>query len=358
VSTPPFRAAGRTRRGVQSLRDLLGRQADAARVISGAHHSSWNGRREPMPPNAGDHIALAGWDGTLHFSQEIYDALQEMFERRGEQHDLATLTRYRSALRAMLHENAHLLMPAGRQVGEAEERAAFFSDASTRTLSEGAIDAWTLRNLNRYLEVLGLDEIAPGILDAPEEVRYPHLAAAADALAERIGDLPLVRRAFDDRGADELLRRMAIEPADRMWRVAAGFMYEASELPDLDLTHRQIAAAKSWLEDGMRAEFRALAGLPDHPKEDAGKVRAAEDGRQAGEWAFRAGAQRLTVLQDRYRGGVEHDAGLIVQQVLDASPPLSGTRRLDPDSFGDRRSRPQTPGSGRQSPDRTHGPDG
>jgi len=342
VSTPPFRAAGRTRRGVQSRRELLGRAADAARVISGAHHSSWNGRLAPMPPNVGDHIAIAGWDGTLHFDQrEIIEPLQEMFDQRGQEHDVRTLMRYRSALRAVLHENAHLLMPVGRRIGDPEERAAYHGDASARALVEGGIDAWTLHNLDRFIDVLGLEEIAPRLKSAPEEVKYPHLAAAADALAERLGEV-------SDLGSDDVLRRLVIEPTDRQWRVVGGLLYEASDLPDLQRGQRDAAQAKTWFEDAMRPAFVVLRDLPDHPKEPRAQARAAEYGRTIGEQAFRAGAERVAVLEQRYR----QSSQMVVQKALGAVPPLTGVRRPDPDSLGNRASRPPTNAPTRQPPDR------
>lgn len=75
------------------------------------------------------------------------------------------------------------------------------TDPARKALEEGATEAWAVRNLDRYIDELGLEDVVPGIKSVTEISRYQHYMPAADVLAERIGDQPGV-------GRDEVLRQM------------------------------------------------------------------------------------------------------------------------------------------------------
>ncbi|GAB2685590.1 hypothetical protein [Kribbella swartbergensis] len=288
--TPPT-VPGRP--GVRSFDELMDRQAEAALALSGADHSSW--RRGRLGPTRtvdnGIVLGTADWDGTLRYHHdEVVKPLQEMFARQGQQLDAATLVRYRSALLVVLHENAHMLAPAGRDNGD-ERDTPLSPDAARSALEEGATEAWAVRNLDRYIDELGLEQVAPGIKSVTEVPRYQHYLPAVDVLTERIGDQSGVTR-------DEILRRMNCALSDGKWPVAVDLMYESSELPEL-VPPEDMRRVKREIDQAMRTPFRSLAAL-------ATRMPIANRRRESaalGEAAFFEGLRAVARLENTYRTG-------------------------------------------------------
>jgi hypothetical protein len=251
--------------GVQSFDELMDRQADAALALSGADHSSW--RRGQLGPtrrvDRGIVLGTADWDGTLRYHYgEVVKPLQEMFARRGQELDPESLVRYRSALLIVLHENAHMMAPPGRDNGD-ERDSPLSPDAARKALEEGATEAWAVRNLDRYIDELGLEEVAPGIKGVTEISRYQHYMPAADVLAERIGGGPA--------GRDELLRQMNCALSDGKWPVAVDAIYRNSELPEL-VPPGDERRVKREIDQAMLAPFDVTAPIAVTAK--AGRTRA------------------------------------------------------------------------------------
>ncbi|MEU8224812.1 hypothetical protein [Kribbella sp. NPDC048915] len=249
------------RRGVRTFDELMDRQAEAAVALSGAHHSSWRRGRlgHTRTVERGIVLGTADWDGTLRYHHGDFVApLQEMFARQGQGIAPQDLVRYRSALLVVLHENAHMLAPQGRDNGD--ERDTPLSP-DRKALEEGATEAWAMRNLDRYIDELGLAEICPGLKRVTEISRYQQYMPAVDVLAERVGEGAGLGRAGAPpaAGRDEVVRRMNCALSDGKWPVLVDLMYESSELRTLAPEHeRQV---KRRIDRAMRAPFRALADL-------------------------------------------------------------------------------------------------
>jgi hypothetical protein len=279
------------RRGVQSFDELMARQAQATLALSGADHSSWKqGRLGPTRTvDRGIVLGTADWDGTLRYHYEhVVKPLQEMFARQGQNLDHDSLVRYRSALLVVLHENAHMLAPPGRDNGD-ERDTPLSEDPARKALEEGATDAWAIRNLDRYIDELGLEEIAPGIKGVSEISRYQHYAPAADALAKRIGEHSGV-------GHDEVLRQMNCVLSDGKWPVAVDLMYENSDLAEL-VPERDVRQVKRQIGEAMRAPFRRLRELETRtPLTDRRRLSAG-----LGEAAFFEGRRVVAALEQTYR---------------------------------------------------------
>ncbi|HZX05261.1 hypothetical protein [Kribbella sp.] len=281
--------------GVRSFDELMARQADAAIALSGAHHSSW--RRGQLGPtrkvDRGIVLGTADWDGTLRYDHgEVVKPLREMFARQGRQLAAEDLVRYRSALLVVLHENTHMLAPEGRDNGDREDRDTPLSpDAARMALEEGATEAWAYRNLDRYIDELGLEDVAPGLNSVTAISRYQHYLPAADILAERIGER-------SGAGRDELLRQLNCELSDRKWRVVTEHLYQSSNLPEL-VPPGDVRRVRGELNQAMRAAFSSLTDL-----ETMMPVRSrATQSAALGEAAYYEGLRAVARIEERYRSG-------------------------------------------------------
>jgi hypothetical protein len=213
-----------------------------------------------------------------------------MFARQGEQISAADLVKYRSALLIVLHENAHMLAPEGRDNGD-ELDTPLSPDAARKGLEEGATEAWAYRNLDRYIDELGLEEIVPGIKQVTAISRYQHYLPAADVLAERVGE-----RAGP--GRDEVLRQMNNTLSDGKWPVAVELMYQNSDLPRL-VPPENIRQVRREIGAAMRAPFRSLTELETVMPVNSRAVKSAA----LGEAAYYEGLRAVTRLEEQYRSG-------------------------------------------------------
>lgn len=282
-----------TRPGVRSFDQLMDRQADAALALSGAHHSSWKRGRlgQTRKVDRGIVLGTADWDGTLRYDYgEVVKPLQDMFAQQGRQASAEDLVRYRSALLVVLHENAHMLAPEGRDNGD-ERDTPLSPDAARKGLEEGATEAWAYRNLDRYIDELGLEDVAPGLKSVTAISRYQHYLPAADVLAERIGEYAGV-------GRDEILRQMNCGLSDGKWPVAVEHLYQSSNLPEL-VPPGEVRKVRRELGRAMRAPFRSLTDL-----ETVMPVRnRAAQSAALGEAAYYEGLRAVARIEEGYRSG-------------------------------------------------------
>lgn len=287
-----------TVRGVQSFDELMARQAAAALALSGAHHSSWKPGQlgQTRKVDHGIVLGTADWDGTLRYDyNEVVKPLQEMFAQRGRPVSDRDLVRYRSALLVVLHENAHMLAPEGRDNGD-ERDTPLSPDAARKALEEGATEAWAYRNLDRYIEELGLEEICPDLNRVTAISRYQHYMPAADVLAERIGE-----RFGDQAGVrrDEILRQMNCGLSDGKWPVAVEHLYQSSNLPQL-VPPGDVREVKRQLDSAMRVPFRSLTDLQSVMPVQSRAAKSAA----LGEAAYYEGLRAIQRIEEGYRSGL------------------------------------------------------
>jgi len=190
----------------------MAEQARAAVRVTDAHHSSWNRRVQPLPAQVDDRRAIARWDGTLQYDERRVTApLREMFDNAGREQSRAVLGRYRAALKDVFHENIHLLAAAGTSHGMGHDA---YQEEAVEVLDEAVTEAHSYNDLNAYIDVLGLEEIAPGISSVQYGQSYPQYMPAVETFANAVG-----RRSGLD-GA-EVIRRLAVVNAEDKFRVAA-----------------------------------------------------------------------------------------------------------------------------------------
>jgi hypothetical protein len=277
---------------VLSFRELMKRQARAAVAISGAEHSDWNGKvRIPRKhPDRG----VAGWDGSLTYSYEqIKRPLREMFRQAGRQHDEATLLTFRNALKTILHENAHLLVPR-RSDRRAAERE--FESLAGEVLEEGITEAWAYDQVNAYIDELDLEKIAPGIRDVQgPPVVYARYAPAARELAAGVADRLGI-------SGDEMIAQLNREDVAGKWDLITDAMFDRSELPRL-VPESEHAEVKAQIRATMQERLEGVKDLTG----------ANEKGEQRARYLV---VQSALVGQDTYRAGAE----LVVQLEKDRSP--------------------------------------
>lgn len=317
---------------VTSYRQLMAEQARAAVRVTGAHHSSWNGVVQPLPPEDAGHRGLAKWDGTVQYSDSrVTYPLQQMFENRGRTQRPEALQRYRDALKVVYHENVHMLAAIGTSHGFGSEA---YQQPAERVLEEGVTEAYAHTSLNEYIEELGLEEIAPGISSVREPVAYPQYVPAAQTFADAVG-----RRSGLD--GKEVLRRIAIVNTEEKFRVAAELVYASSDLPER-VPESERAGAVQRIEDAMKKPF---AQVRDYQADDASDLRMSA---LAGAAADRAGYQEVRALQAQWPTP-HQELGDTLRLGLGGTTPLHGTQRLSGDQFGSRRQENQ-PGRAQQPP--------
>ena len=202
---------------VASFDELMAEQARAAVKVTGAHHSSWNRRVETLSPDD-PRWGLACWDHTIKYHPEhVIATLQDMFNRAGQQHDDATLHRYREALRVVLHENIHLLTAAG--TSHAMGFVAYDTEPAHEVLDEATTELAAQNMLNKYIAELGLEAIAPGISTVDTVADYREYTPAVERFARDLG----VRAEL---AGDEVIRQMSVVNAEDKFGVAAELLYE------------------------------------------------------------------------------------------------------------------------------------
>jgi hypothetical protein len=258
---------------VTSYRELTEQQAKAAVAISGAHHSSWNGRQQDTDP-AEKIRGSAGWDHTIAYSRELVtEPVQEMFRNaRAYNQDPTTLKSYREAVKTMLHENVHMLAAEGADHRQAES---VIDQPGVRQFEEGITELYSQQKLNDYIDELGLEEIAPGLKGADAVKAYRKFLPAAETFTDTIARESKVDKA-------DLVGRMAIVTADQKFRVGAETIYDNSKLPGVVPSDQREAAVRR-IEAAMKQPFSEVSQVSDNEpmrRRESSKVgaRAAEAG--------------------------------------------------------------------------------
>lgn len=271
---------------VTSQKELMAEQARSAVRISGAHHSSWNGRLAVADPARKVRGAVK-WDNTIEYSDpSVNEPLREMFDNaRVHNQDPETLRSYREALKTVLHENTHVLAAEGTDHSDAEH--AFNHTPGARALEEGVTELYSYNNLNAYIDDLGLEEIAPGISTAEARPSYKQYTPAAQRFSEAIG-----RRSGVD--SDEVVRRLAVVNAGQKFRVAAEMLYDNSDLPGLVPDQERDAAVRR-IETAMQAP---LANLGNLDKTDEDQLRRASA--KAGANAVQTGTGEMDAIRAQW----------------------------------------------------------
>jgi hypothetical protein len=310
---------------VSSFAELMQVQAAVTVAVMEAHHSSWNNQYEVLPHDT-QQVSGVSWDGSIKYHPlDVVEPLREMFDRAGQQHDSATLDRYREALRTVFHENIHLLAGPGTSL-------AFPLDAhdgkAHKTFEEAVTERATQNELNNFIARLGLEQIAPGISAAQADA-YGAYVPAVDVFSAAVGaDVGL--------DADDVIRRMAVVNAAEKFPVAAELLYSKH------LTQLVPETAKA---DAIRriaeAMHTPLAAIHDYDSKDPDDVRMSA---LAGRSAFRKASAEVEKIAEEWSGNEE------LRRTLDAG--LGATMPLHNPLRDDRHSKdPQVDvGNSRQPP--------
>jgi hypothetical protein len=342
-----------------SLTTFMRSQAAVARDLADADRTNWDGRYTPL--NEPGIRGRAEWTGTIRYDERrVLAPLREMFRTPGRQHDRRTLERFASAMKTVLHENAHLL--TSRRTSHMNGKHQVESQPATKALEEGISELWAQRNLKGYIDRLGLESIAPGIGEARPEQSYEQYTPAAAALVEMVAEKAGLH-------PDEVLRRMNNVHAGQKWEVAADLLYEANGLPELVPPERRSEVTRNIareMRDGFERNHPDRFGpraLPDSYAE-AGKAAFAAGQRDAevyratygdGQIVQRARGSRPSGRSTRgppNRSGLE-DADRAAALHSSEAPPLSSTRRLHPSQFGSQRDPAQPANSPGRGPEVT-----
>lgn len=268
---------------VRSVEELFAAQASAAVAISGADHSSWSGRTGVVAQQEGVSCTygLAYWNGDIAYDDTTRATLREMFDTAGQQHDFATLVRFRHALRVVLHENSHML---ARPNTEWEHGRDEYQTAAGKALEEGVTEGWSFDNLSRYITELGIDEIAPGINDVEGVRLYPQYHPATAKLCEGIGE-------FTGRTGAEVLTELNNASARDKWLTAVGMLWEHSGMPDR-FAGRDAEETRAEFAAELRNEFGNLKNL-----EGRGYDAQVQASREAGQRAVATVVKRIRKLE-------------------------------------------------------------
>lgn len=250
---------------------------EIARELSGAHHSSWNGRTETVfreftgaqinhdhttftrPPDPRDPAngeperrrSAVQWTGTIRLDQErVVLPLDDMLDHANDaEFGDADLVSWKTALRARLQAHGHLLSPEGEDYanGQLVNRHGWM-----KVIDRGATEAWARHDLDGCVDRLGLPApLTEALMRVDAEYDDPVATAAAERLATRIAaDHPAAE--FGD-----VIRALNNEtPAGKLGR-AAQLAYDASPLEQAELPGVVAHAARDALEDEL------LSGLAD-----------------------------------------------------------------------------------------------
>lgn len=358
---------------VTGFRELMDEQANAAVRVSGAHHSSWNGRYGARIARDSELGGTANWDHSISYNpRHVDERLQQMFRNaRVHMQDPADLRGYRDALRVVLHENVHLLSSEGRE--HSQSYNAMATDPGVRPLEEGVTELYSHQALNDYIDELGVEQIAPGIKSVRSPKVYKEFTPAVEGFAERVGQKSGMQR-------EEVIARLAVVPADHKFQVAAAAMYDNSRLPGM-VPEDQRAQAIGQIAKAMSSEFGKIDKLPKSADADERRrigMQAAVEGskvisRLKKQWQMPApsqqvqrgvGAQQQTAQQQQTTQpgqgqgmqGPGGPAGLppdiaAAARAGTSGPPLASASRLSADRQGSRSTTSTTPTVQRHGPE-------
>ncbi|HZX01989.1 hypothetical protein [Kribbella sp.] len=351
---------------VTTFRELMREQANAAVQVSGAHHSSWNGRFGAPIARESDLGGTANWDSSISYNpRHVDERLQQMFHNnRVHNQDRSELVGYRDAMRVVLHENVHMLSSEGRD--HSQSQAAFATGPGVRPLEEGMTELYSHQALNDYIDELGVDQVAPGIKNVKSAQVYKEYTPAAEGFAETVGQKSGLQR-------EELIERLAVVPADQKFTVAAAAMYDNSRLPGM-IPEDQREQAIGQIAKAMGSEFGRVERLPKSADADTRRAvgrQAAVEGSKVmtqlkQQWRMPAPGQQMqrgvateqqqAAQPDHEAQGPASPAGLppdiaAAARVGLSGPPLASASRLRADRQGARGTGSTSPGVQRQGPE-------
>ncbi|MGW6198632.1 hypothetical protein ACWF0M_20965 [Kribbella sp. NPDC055110] len=238
-----------------SFDEFMRLQHVGALNVTGADHSSWNGKYEPQPYKLTDDglqvLGSAGWDHTIRYDEDrVLRPLREMFRYAGQQHDDETLLRYLEALAIVYHENLHMLAADGTEHADAKQD---FRTAAVRALEEGVTESYGHETLGKYIDEYQLRRIAPGFENLPLFPAYERFTPAADTLAYELATL-------DETNRFEMLQRLVVVNATGKWAVATGVIADRYGLGDPRFAgEREIAERR--ITNAMWNHFEKLPAL-------------------------------------------------------------------------------------------------
>ncbi|MFI5691432.1 hypothetical protein ACIA58_06295 [Kribbella sp. NPDC051586] len=315
---------------VSSLAELMQVQADVTVAVMHAHHSSWNKRYEVLP-HGGNQVSKVRWDGTiLYHPQDVIEPLQEMFDRAYLQHDNETLDRYREALRTVFHENIHLLAGPGTSLTFPLDA---YEGKAHKVFEEAVTERTTQNELNKYIDELGLEKIAPGVSAVQAPHAYGAYVPAVDAFLEAVG-------AEVGLEAAEVIQRMAVVNAAEKFPVAAELLY-TKHLSQL-VPEVAKADAISRIAEAMHGPF---ATVYDYDPKDPSDVRVSA---LAGRSAVRKASEEIQKLAEHW--SANQDLRRTLDAGLGATPPLQNTQSPTSGATAPPRRSPNHPQAHRDPP--------
>ncbi|TDW22399.1 hypothetical protein [Kribbella kalugense] len=243
-------------RAVEYFEGFMNRQAEAAMAVTGAPASTWSGRyssrTQQVKIDLGTSVATVTWAGDIEYDAKAVIQPIWLLCRRGGRLEGYRLDSARDAFRIVFHENLHAVNQLGRTMGQSE---AALQDPANRALEEGLTELYARRNLNAYLQKLGVAELVPGILTANDycEGTYPHFVPAVEVLAEGLSR----RTGFSE---NEILRRLVTIDCETRWQVVGDLLFEAEGLHHL-VPEADHAGVKDRLTAAMRQPFAQLVDL-------------------------------------------------------------------------------------------------
>ena len=239
---------------VKGLAELLERQAEDARALSGARTSAWNGRVGWLPREGHTEprgvVGLADWDGTIYYDRNyVQRPLQTLFEKAGGGLEGYELFRAKNALAVVLHENCHLLGSDRRDHALTRTRWSW----PLVVLEEGATELFTQARLNAYVRRLGLDQLVPGFNDVATEATYPLFVPAVQTLTQGVGRLT-------GQAGSEVLRKVICEAGGKKFETLGAIVLQGTGMAARMPSDHQ-PAAEVEIADAVRKAFGDTARI-------------------------------------------------------------------------------------------------
>jgi hypothetical protein len=273
-----------------SYDELMDVQHIAAVNVIGADHSSWNGvvlPDDPVSTKEGETtLGIATWDHEIGYNDELVKKpLREMYLRRGQVLDDATVLRIRTALDVMFHENLHLLAAKGTDHRDA--KGAFQNLPGVKAFEEGATALGSHIFLDDYIDELQLLRICPQLKTVVGQLFYPKYSPATQAFTAELGTI-------SELGHNEVLRQVNAVNAAGKFPIATDIVMRKHGLHDL-VPWGRIKFVRDDIEIAMLSQFARLETLDAKP---ANTLRARS--REIGRRAFDEGSQVAFEIREQY----------------------------------------------------------
>jgi hypothetical protein len=244
--------------------------------------SRWNGVLYVEPEHAGS----AQEDGSFGASAEILELAAKAY--RGEPLSEDELDELQDGVQTLVHETKHLCSWPGN-VESADTPPLNAPDVVA--LEEGLAEDFAQQNVQGVIHDIGLDQVAPGLVDREPDDSSRAYTAATDRLVEGLAELG---------GTDPAYVRQNLSATGRVdrWHAAAEFLIN-QRLQGLMPEERR-AEVRGELIEAMRSNFAPLKAL--HDSELDGVSKAIQSDR-IGQQTHAALAGTLSRLESQYRGG-------------------------------------------------------